>query len=99
MEGFLVQQIEARVKNGTRSIVYTEAEINNIFTLYDLKNSGHITKEQCREGKYYTSFKVYGSVTDIMKLGSADDPSKLRVPLHAGSGGLHPRQSRHVHFH
>ena len=51
MEGFLVQQIEARVKNGTKSIVYTEAEINNIFTLYDLKNSGHITKEQCREGK------------------------------------------------
>merc|ERR1712241_983429 len=49
MEGFLIQQIESRVKNGTRSIVYTEAEINNIFTLYDLKNSGHISKEQCRE--------------------------------------------------
>ena len=45
MEGFLVQQIEARVKNGNRSIVYTEAEINNIFLLYDLKSSGHITKE------------------------------------------------------
>merc|ERR1712079_328026 len=49
LEGFLVQQIEARVKNGTRSIVYTEAEMQNIFTLYDLKNSGHITKEQCRK--------------------------------------------------
>ena len=53
LEGFLVQQIEARIKNGPRSIIYTEAEMQNIFTLYDLKNSGHITKEQCREGKFY----------------------------------------------
>ena len=51
MEQFLCQQIEARIKNGTRSIVYTEAEMQNIFTLYDLKNSGNISKEQCREGK------------------------------------------------
>ena len=40
------------MKNGSRSIVYTEAEMQNIFTLYDLKNSGHISKEQCREGRY-----------------------------------------------
>ena len=52
MESFLCQQIEARMKNGSRSIVYTEAEMQNIFTLYDLKNSGHINKEQCREGKF-----------------------------------------------
>ena len=52
MEQFLCQQIESRIKNGTRSIVYTEAEMQNIFTLYDLKNSGNISKEQCREGKY-----------------------------------------------
>ena len=51
MEQFLCQQIESRIKNGTRSIVYTEAEMQNIFTLYDLKNSGNISKEQCREGK------------------------------------------------
>ena len=51
MEQFLVQQIESRMKNGSRSIVYTEAEMQNIFTLYDLKNSGSISKEQCREGK------------------------------------------------
>ena len=42
------------MKNGTRSIVYTEAEMQNIFTLYDLKNSGNISKDQCREGKFYT---------------------------------------------
>ena len=53
MEQFLCQQIEARVKNGTRSIVYTEAEMQNIFTLYDLKNSGNISKDQCREGKNF----------------------------------------------
>ena len=51
MEQFLCQQIEARIKNGSRSIVYTEQEMQNIFTLYDLKNSGNISKDQCREGK------------------------------------------------
>ena len=51
IENFLVQQIEARIKNGNRNIVYTEAEIQNIFTLYDLKGSGNISREQCREGK------------------------------------------------
>ena len=51
MEQFLCQQLEARMKNGSRSIAYTEAEMQNIFTLYDLKNSGYISKEQCREGK------------------------------------------------
>ena len=56
MEQFLTQQIEARIKNGSRSIVYTEAEMQNIFTLYDLKNSGHISKEQCREGQYYQTY-------------------------------------------
>ena len=56
LEGFLVQQIEARMKNGPRAIIYTEAEMQNIFTLYDLKNSGHITKEQCREGKNSSAY-------------------------------------------
>merc|ERR1712060_40922 len=49
MDQFLCQQIEARIKHGSRSIVYTEAEMQNIFTLYDLKNAGSISKEQCRE--------------------------------------------------
>ena len=51
VEHFLVQQIEARQKNGERSIVYTDTEMQNIFTLYDLKGQNFITKDQCREGK------------------------------------------------
>ena len=35
--------------NGNRSIVYSDPELQNIFTLYDLKASGYITREQCRE--------------------------------------------------
>ena len=67
LEQFLCQQIEARMKNGSRSIVYTEAEMQNIFTLYDLKNSGHISKEQCREGKLGNDLhRIYECVTDII---------------------------------
>ena len=56
VEHFLVQQIEARQKNGERSIVYTDTEMQNIFTLYDLKGQNYITRDQCREGK--TFFKI-----------------------------------------
>ena len=58
LEQFLCQQIEARMKNGSRSIVYTEAEMQNIFTLYDLKGQNYITKDQCREGKLSLFFFV-----------------------------------------
>ena len=49
VEQFLVDQVNIRKENGNRSIVYTDQELQNIFTLYDLKGAGHITKEQCRE--------------------------------------------------
>jgi hypothetical protein len=45
----LVEQIEGRKAHGPRSIVFSDAELQNIFTLYDLKGLGQITKEQCRE--------------------------------------------------
>lgn len=51
LESFLIEQIRARKEHGNRSIVYTDTELQNIFTLYDLKGAGHITKDQCKEGK------------------------------------------------
>ena len=41
--------LKQRKDQGSRSIVYNEAELQNIFTLYDLKGAGHITREQCKE--------------------------------------------------
>ena len=49
IDQFIIDQIKIRKENGTRSIVYTDQELQNIFTLYDLKGAGHITKEQTRE--------------------------------------------------
>ena len=49
MEAFLVDILKQRKLNGNRSIVYSDTELQNIFTLYDLKGNGYITKEQCRE--------------------------------------------------
>lgn len=49
IEQFITDQVKIRKENGTRSIVYTDQELQNIFTLYDLKGAGHINKEQCRE--------------------------------------------------
>ena len=49
IEQFLVDLLKQRKDQGSRSIVYNEAELQNIFTLYDLKGAGHITREQCKE--------------------------------------------------
>eukprot|EP00350_Pseudokeronopsis_sp_OXSARD2_P007412 CAMPEP_0170556208 /NCGR_PEP_ID=MMETSP0211-20121228/15769_1 /TAXON_ID=311385 /ORGANISM="Pseudokeronopsis sp., Strain OXSARD2" /LENGTH=131 /DNA_ID=CAMNT_0010866395 /DNA_START=21 /DNA_END=416 /DNA_ORIENTATION=- len=49
MEEFLVDILKQRKEQGSRSIVYNEAELQNIFTLYDLKGSSHISKDQCKE--------------------------------------------------
>ena len=49
MEAFLVETLKMRKINGNRSIVYTDSELQNIYSLYDLKGSGFITREKCKE--------------------------------------------------
>lgn len=49
MEAFLIETLKQRKINGNRSIVYTDSELQNIYSLYDLKGSGFITPEQCKE--------------------------------------------------
>ena len=49
LESFLIDVLKQRKLNGNRSIVYTDNELQNIFSLYDLKGDGIISKERCRE--------------------------------------------------
>jgi hypothetical protein len=79
----LIDQIKERKQHGSRSIVYTDTELQNIFTLYDLKGSGSITKEQCREGKSFaanpsTALKTLAnSEFHFTKAQEASIPSKV----------------------
>ena len=45
IDNFLIDILKQRKLNGNRSIVYSDTELQNIFTLYDLKGSGFITKD------------------------------------------------------
>ena len=45
IEGCLIDCLKNRKNQGNRSIVYQDSELQNIFTLYDLKGQGHISKE------------------------------------------------------
>ena len=49
LDAFLIDVLKQRKLNGNRSIVYSDTELQNIFTLYDLKGAGWISKEQCKE--------------------------------------------------
>ena len=45
VEACLIENLKNRKVQGNRSIVYQDSELQNIFTLYDLKGQGFITKE------------------------------------------------------
>ena len=45
----MIDVLKQRKLNGNRSIVYSDTELQNIFTLYDLKGAGWISKEQWKE--------------------------------------------------
>ena len=51
LEQFLIETLKQRKVNGNRSIVYTDSELQNIYSLYDLKGSGFISPEVAKEGK------------------------------------------------
>lgn len=49
LESYLVDLLKQRKEHGSRSIVYSEIELQNIFQLYDLNSENYITKAQCLE--------------------------------------------------
>ena len=42
LEQFLLDALRQRKEHGSRSIVYNEAELQNIFHMFDLKSEGHV---------------------------------------------------------
>jgi hypothetical protein len=61
MEEFLVEMLKERKEKGSRSIVYNEQELQNIFTLYDLKQANSISADQCKEGKHSKIIDCYNN--------------------------------------
>ena len=49
VETFLIEQLKQKKINGNRSVVYSETDLQNIYSLYDLKGTGFISHEQTRE--------------------------------------------------
>merc|ERR1712166_820009 len=49
LDAFLIDVLKQRKLNGNRSIVYSDTELQNIFTLYDLKGAGWISKDNAKK--------------------------------------------------
>ena len=43
--------MQIKKDQGLKSGIFTEAEVQNVFNLFDLKKEGHISKERCIKGK------------------------------------------------
>ena len=59
IEPFLIEQLKLRKKQGSKYTIYSEVELQNVFTLFDLKNQGFITKDQCRKGNIFLWLFTY----------------------------------------
>ena len=68
LEQFLIETLKQRKVNGNRSIVYTDSELQNIYSLYDLKGSGFISPEVCKEGKCILATFLTGILTTVSAL-------------------------------
>ena len=73
LEQFLIEILKQRKEQGPRSIVYNEAELQNIFTLFDLKGEGHISKDQCLQALK----TLANSEFHFTKVQEADIPDKV----------------------
>ena len=49
VEQFMIESLKQRKEHGPRSTVYSEAELQNTFLLFDLKSDNYISKEKCIE--------------------------------------------------
>ena len=49
LDEFLIDLLKQRKEHGSRSTVFSEVELQNIFQLYDLKSENYITQDQCIE--------------------------------------------------
>ncbi|CAD8066278.1 unnamed protein product [Paramecium primaurelia] len=49
LEEFFVEDLRIKQKQGFMTPIFTKAEVQNIFELFDLKRDGYITQENCRK--------------------------------------------------
>ena len=73
----MIDILKQRKLNGNRSIVYSDPELQNIFTLYDLKGQGYITKEQCGEALQTLSNSEFHYQKAAEKVAEPSMPDKI----------------------
>eukprot|EP00826_Nyctotherus_ovalis_P037116 TRINITY_DN3365_c0_g1_i9.p1 TRINITY_DN3365_c0_g1~~TRINITY_DN3365_c0_g1_i9.p1 ORF type:complete len:146 (-),score=53.71 TRINITY_DN3365_c0_g1_i9:106-543(-) len=49
VEQFLIEQLKLKKEQGPKYTIYSENELDNIFKLFDLRERGYITKDQCKK--------------------------------------------------
>ena len=46
----MIERLNLHKEQGLKCGIFTEAEVQNIFNLFDLKKEGFITKDRCIKG-------------------------------------------------
>ena len=75
IEPFLIEQLKLKKKQGQKYTIYSESELENIFKLFDLRENGHISKEQCKKALSTIAHSEY----HYKKIQDKDIPDKVNV--------------------
>ena len=51
LEDFIIERLNIHKEQGLKCGIFTEAEVQNVFNLFDLKKEGFINKERAVKGK------------------------------------------------
>ena len=91
VEQFMIETLRMRKEHGQRNTIYSEAELQNVFLLYDLKAENYITKE-----KWIEALKsLAGSEFHYNKAEDNDIPEKVDlytfIKLCGEKLGIRPR--------
>ena len=49
IEEFIIEQLKHKKEQGCKTVIFSNEEISNVFTLFDLKKDGFIGKEACKD--------------------------------------------------
>jgi len=83
VEPFLIEQLKLKKKQGPKYTIYSQNELENIFKLFDLRENGYISKDQCKKGTAAFAFTLLALSTiahseyHYKKIQDKDIPDKV----------------------
>ena len=84
LKKFIVQELKKRKESGPAGhVVFTDQELRNVFTLFDLRQEGNLNREQCKEALKTIAHSAHQfTKVDSLKIPESVDAMTFRQLAH-----------------